>query len=177
MDKGNRNCFCLGKKKALALHIFLNLSTYRSLIKTYCKISRDLLEISIYIQSFLVPWDFMILRSTKHFPGGSDSKEPTCNVGDLCLNPELGRAPGAWNGNRLQYSCLESSMNRGAWQAPVHGVTKSWTWLTDLHFTLRSTKSQSKPDILIKGWLTRLLLIIVYLEKQGFLDFSCDLYF
>ena len=178
MDKGNRNCFCLKKnKKALALHIFLNLSTYSSLIKTYCKIPRDLLEISIYIQSFLAPWDFMILKSTKGFPGGSDSKESTCNVGDLGLNPELGRFPGEWNGNPLQYSCLQNSRNRGAWQAPVHGVAKSWTWLTDFHFTSRSTEFQSKPDILIKGWLIRLLLIIVYLEKQGFLDFSCDLYF
>ena len=54
-------------------------------------------------------------------------KESTCNVRDLGLNPELGRSLGEWNGNPLQYSCLEKSMNRGAWQAPVHGVAKSWT--------------------------------------------------
>ena len=40
---------------------------------------------------------------------------------------------GEGNGNRLQYPCLENSMDRGAWWATVHGVTKSWTWLSDLH--------------------------------------------
>ena len=39
----------------------------------------------------------------------------------------LGRFPGEGNGNRLQYSCLENSIDRGDWQAIVHGVTKSWT--------------------------------------------------
>ena len=39
----------------------------------------------------------------------------------------LGRSPGGGHGNPLQYSCLENSMNRGAWQATVHGVAKSWT--------------------------------------------------
>ena len=42
---------------------------------------------------------------------------------------------GEGNGNLLQYSCLEDPMNRGAWWAAVHGVTKSWTWLSDFTFT------------------------------------------
>ena len=42
-----------------------------------------------------------------------------------------GRFPGVGNGNTLQYSCLENSMDRGAWQAKVHGVTKSWTQLSN----------------------------------------------
>ena len=46
--------------------------------------------------------------------GGSDSEESTCNVGDLGLIPGLGRSPGEENGNPLQYSCLENSMDRGA---------------------------------------------------------------
>ena len=41
---------------------------------------------------------------------------------------------GEGNGTPLQYCCLENSMGRGAWQATVHGVTKSWTWLSDFHF-------------------------------------------
>ena len=59
------------------------------------------------------------------FPGGSESKESACNVGDLGLIPELRRSPGEGNGNTPQYSCLENSMDRGAWQGMVHGVTKS----------------------------------------------------
>ena len=62
--------------------------------------------------------------------GGSDGKETTCNAGDLGLIPGLGRSPGEGNGHPLQYSCLENFMDRGDWQATVHGrggVTKSWT--------------------------------------------------
>ena len=59
------------------------------------------------------------------FPGGSDGKESACNAGDLGLIPGLGRYPGHGNGNPLQYSCLESSMDRGALWAIVHGATES----------------------------------------------------
>ena len=48
------------------------------------------------------------------FPGGSDGKESVCNVGDLGSVPELGRSLGEGNGNLLQYSCLENSMDREA---------------------------------------------------------------
>ena len=54
----------------------------------------------------------------------SDSKESACNAGDSSLIPGLGRSPGEGNGNPLQYSCLENSMDRGAWQAIVHGVAR-----------------------------------------------------
>ena len=65
------------------------------------------------------------------FPDGSDSKESACSAGDPGLIPWLGRYPGEGNDNPLQYTCLENSMDRGAWQATVHGVTKSWTQLSD----------------------------------------------
>ena len=65
------------------------------------------------------------------FPGGSDSEESACNVGDPGSGPGLGRSPGEGNGNPLQYSCLENPMDGGAWRATVHGVTKSWTQLSD----------------------------------------------
>ena len=65
------------------------------------------------------------------FPGGSDGKESACSVGDLGLIPGLGRSPGEGNGNQLQLSCLENSMDRGAWRAIVHGVAKSQTQLSD----------------------------------------------
>ena len=61
------------------------------------------------------------------FPGGSDDEESACNAGDLGLIPESGSSPGEGNDNPLQCSCLENSMDRGAWQATVHGVTKSQT--------------------------------------------------
>ena len=54
------------------------------------------------------------------FPGNSNGKESACNAGDLGLIPGSGRSPGEGNGNPLQYSCLENSMDRGAWQATVH---------------------------------------------------------
>ena len=65
---------------------------------------------------------------------GSDGKESACNVGDPGLIPGLGRSLGEGNGNPLQYSCLENSMDRGAWRAIVHGVTRNWTGLTEEHF-------------------------------------------
>ena len=56
------------------------------------------------------------------FPHSSVGKESACNVGDPGLIPGSGRSPGEGNGNPLRYSCLENSMDRGAWQATVHGV-------------------------------------------------------
>jgi len=61
------------------------------------------------------------------FPGGSDGKESVCKEGDPGLIPGLGRSPGEVNSNPLQYSCLENSMDRGVWQATVHGIAKSQT--------------------------------------------------
>ena len=65
------------------------------------------------------------------FPGGSDDKEFTCNAEDLGSIPGMGRFPGEGNGYPLQYSWLENSMDRGAWWAMAHGVTKSQTPLGD----------------------------------------------
>ena len=61
------------------------------------------------------------------FPGGSYGKGSVWNVGGLSLILGSGRSPGEGNGNPLQYSCLENSMDRGAWRATVRGVTKSQT--------------------------------------------------
>ena len=58
------------------------------------------------------------------FPSGSDGKESACNAGDLGSIPGMGRSPGEWDGYPLQYSCLENSTDREAWQATVHGVAK-----------------------------------------------------
>ena len=61
------------------------------------------------------------------FPGGSDGRDSACSAGDLGSIPGLGRSPGEGNGYPLQYSCPENSMDRGAWRATVHDVTKSQT--------------------------------------------------
>ena len=58
------------------------------------------------------------------FPGGSDGKEYACDAGDPGSVPELGRSPGGGNGNPLKYSCLKNPMDKGAWQATVHGAAK-----------------------------------------------------
>ena len=59
------------------------------------------------------------------FPGGSDGEESACNAGDSGSIPGLGRSSGEGNGNRLQYSWLENSVDRGAWRATVHGVARA----------------------------------------------------
>ena len=56
--------------------------------------------------------------------GGSEGKASACNAGDLGSIPGSGRPPGEGNGNPLQYSCLENSMDRGTWKAAVHRVVR-----------------------------------------------------
>ena len=68
---------------------------------------------------------------TLGFPGGSLVKNQSAKAGDAGSIPGSGRSPGEGNGNPLQFSCLENSMDRGAWKAAVHGVAKSWTQLSD----------------------------------------------
>ena len=68
------------------------------------------------------------------FPRGSVVKNPSANAGnarDVCFIPGLGRSPEGGNGSPLQYSYLGNSMERGAWRATVHGVTKSQTLPSD----------------------------------------------
>ena len=61
------------------------------------------------------------------FPGGSVVKHPFANADDMSSIPKFGRSPEEGNGNTLQYSCLENSMDTGVWWATVHGVARSWT--------------------------------------------------
>ena len=72
-------------------------------------------------------------------------KNPPANAGDIRdagSIPGPGRSPGGGHGNPLQCSCLENPMDRGAWWATVHGVTKNWTQLSDL---ARTAHSFNKP--------------------------------
>ena len=82
------------------------------------------------------------LQEIEGFPGGSVGKESTCSVGDTadaCSIPGLGRSPGGGCGNPLKYSCLENPMDRGAWWATVHGVTKRRTGLKQLSTHTKET--------------------------------------
>ena len=76
-----------------------------------------------------------------------------CNAGDLGSIPGSGRSPGEGNGNPLQYSCLENPVDGGAWWATVHGVTKSWTWLSNFTY----------------GTLHLLSTYIITISKQPFI--------
>ena len=96
------------------------------------------------------------------FPGGSDGKASACSVGDPDAILGSGRSPGEGNGSPLQYSCLENSLDGGAWWATVHGVTKSWTRLSDFTFfhfgglRSRMPPSQKKKNHLKKTSRTSL---------------------
>ena len=79
---------------------------------------------------------FLFRHLIKGFPDSSDGKESAHNVEDLGLIFGLGRSSREGNGYTLQYSCLENSIDRGAWWGTVHGVTKSWTQLSNQHFSL-----------------------------------------
>ena len=65
------------------------------------------------------------------FPASSVAKNLPANEGDMGLIPGSGRSPGVGNGNPLQYSYLENSIDRGAWWATVPGAAKSWTRLSN----------------------------------------------
>ena len=76
-------------------------------------------------------------------------KNPSADAGDLRAAgsiPGLGRSPGRGHGNSLQYSCLENPMDRGAWRAPVHRVTKSRTQLKQLSMHTLLGMKLRKPD-------------------------------
>ena len=87
------------------------------------------------------------------FPHSPVSKESACNAVDLGSIPGSGRSPGEGNGNPLQYSCLENPMDRGVWQATVHGVTKSRARLCNctstFHFHALEKEMATHSSILV----------------------------
>ena len=113
---------------AYLLRTHLNKNTYRTVI--------------VYILQLLNQSHMRIWYSLVHytdFLGGSDGKASGCHAGDPGSIPGSGRSPGEGNGSSLQYSCLENSMDWGAWWATVRGVAKTQTRLSDFTFFHFST--------------------------------------
>ena len=100
-------------------------------------------------------------------PDGSDGKEPACNAEDSRLIPGLARSPGVGNGNPLLYSCLENSMDRGAWRAIVHGVAKSQTWLKRLEHARTPEQTAGTLSIAVQPLGT--LDLSSFLCQRGFI--------
>ena len=108
---------------------------------------------------------FLVFTQPLGLPDSSVVTNLPANAGDAGLIPGLGRSPGVGNSNPLQYSCLENPMDRGAWWATVHRVTKSQTWLkrlsTHAHFNRKA----------INDWIIN--LIICLLSFPNSLYFQC----
>ena len=89
------------------------------------------------------------MRPGSSFPTGTSGRDPPANSGDvrdMCSIPGSGRSPGGGHGNLLQYSCLENSMDRGAWWAMVHGAAKSRTRLKRQHVSTNETRNVCGPS-------------------------------
>ena len=107
----------------------------------------------------------------------SNGKASACNAGDPGSIPGLGRSPGEGNGYPLQYSCLENSMDGGAWWATVHGVAKSWIRLSDFSLFLSCSYwlflSSFMKDVFISSIFTCLLITEL---KEFFLCSECQFF-
>ena len=81
------------------------------------------------------------------FPGGSDGKESACDAGDPASMPGPGRSSGEGNGYPLQCSCLENSMDRGAWRATVQSDMTEATLLAGIHVRIRAEMQFMPPHV------------------------------
>ena len=89
-------------------------------------------------------WGSQVALVVKNLPTNAGGIRGTGSI------PGSGRSPGEENGNPLQYSCLENPVDRGAWQAAVHGVTKSWTQLKQLTLTHTHTHTHTQMVFRVK---------------------------
>ena len=109
-------------------------------LNTISKCQMCYVSMSLWVKAYIYTYIHMHIdrqidrqryRYIEGFPGGSVVKNLPTNSGDECSVPILGRSSGEGNGNPLQYSCLDNSMDKGGWQATSHGVAKSQTRLSD----------------------------------------------
>ena len=95
----------------------------------------------------------------KGFPSGSDGKESACNAGDLGSIPWSRRFPGEGNSNPLQYSCLGSPMDRGAWWATVHEVPKQSHLTQRLHNNNNNSAYHLQQVVRMSGFKAAVYLL------------------
>ena len=119
----------------MTMHVYYRKKIYLN-GKLYIFYSTRFRVIGVQLCSLSLSYFAPFITWRQILPGGSVGK-CTCNARDPGLIPELGGSPGERNSYPHQYSCLENSMDRGAWQATVHEVTKCRTPLSDKHFKLK----------------------------------------
>ena len=112
-------CFCE------YTHIYFALKEMKA--NVYRKSSHTVAAVIHSLNHFPSKWNM-------DFPGGSEGKASAHYAGDPGLIPGWGRSPGEGNGNPPQYSCLENTMDGGAWWATVHGIAKNQTRLSNFPF-------------------------------------------
>ena len=93
-------------------------------------------------------------------PQWLSSKESACNAGDVGSSPGLGRFSGRWHGKPLQYSCLENPMDREAWWATAHRVTKSQTWLSKWARARARTHTHTHTHTHVYKMLSRVIYML-----------------
>ena len=108
-----------------------NWATFTFIFHSFLLTHSDEISIPSYLSSNGKNPGLELWSQSRDFPGGSAVKNMPASAGDAGSIPMLGRSPGKGNGNPLQYSCWKIPKTRGAWRATVHGVAKSWTWLSD----------------------------------------------
>ena len=124
-------CICLAESLSCSLEIIATLLIGYTLIlflkmKRFLKHECDTATLS----NLCIAYNCSLTRASR-WCGGKESISNAGDAGDLGSIPGSGRSPGGGNGDSLQYSCMGNPMDRGAWQATVHGVAKSQTWLSD----------------------------------------------
>ena len=113
---------CHFSKRVWSLHVPVSHLVIHTPFKTFY----------YYCTCYAALWSLILpLWLTEGLSCQLSAKESGCNSGNADVISEPGTSSGEGIGNLLQYSCLENSMDRGDWKATVHGVTKSWTWLSN----------------------------------------------
>ena len=113
-------------------------------------------DLGLNLQRWVTIWASQLALVVKNLPASAG------DIRDVDSTPESGRSPGGEHGNPLWYSCLENPINRGAWRATVHRVTKSWTGLQRLNTHAQVTIQRDQ-----RFWWKCLVSLTIPLERRG----------